>query len=322
MNRSAVLIFNPVAGQSNPDQDLAQIKEILEPHLDLEILFTTKEVDADELAKQAISRDIDIVIASGGDGTVSAVAAALVNSNIPLGIISRGTANAFAGALGIPNNIPGACETILGDVKRVIDAAYCNGKPMVLLAGIGFEAETVEKADRESKNRFGILAYILAGVQQLRELERFEAEIETDDKIIRVTAASITVANVAPATSILAQGPAGLVADDGLLDVTLVAPMNIAGAIAASYHLFQTALSGNATQRNDIGYLRTKKVKVTTEPPQKVVLDGEIIGTTPIEVECIPGGLTMIVPLLQESPPTEKLAGLPDLEIEPKEEKG
>ncbi|MFB2972651.1 hypothetical protein ACE1CD_27135 [Aerosakkonema sp. BLCC-F183] len=137
---------------------------------------------------------------------------------------------------------------------------------MVLLAGIGFEAETVEKADREAKNRFGMLAYILAGVQQIGDLERFESEIETDDKIITVTAAAVTVANVAPPTSMLAQGPTGLIPDDGLLDVTVVAPMNIAGALAASDHLLQTALSGNAAQRDDIGYLRTRKVKINTLP--------------------------------------------------------
>jgi diacylglycerol kinase family enzyme len=59
----------------------------------------------------------------------------------------------------------------------VVDAAMCNGKPMVLLAGIGFEAEMVEKADRDTKNRFGMLAYIMAGVKQLREFDSFEARI-------------------------------------------------------------------------------------------------------------------------------------------------
>jgi YegS/Rv2252/BmrU family lipid kinase len=317
MTRSACLIFNPVAGQSNPDQDLAQIRAILEPAMDLEILLTTEEVDADELAKEAIARNVEALIASGGDGTLSAVAAALVGTNIPLGVIPRGTANAFAAALGLPDTIPAACETILGGATRQVDAAFCNGKPMVLLAGIGFEAETVEKADREAKNRFGLLAYILAGFKQLQEMEAFEAEIETEDRIITVNAVAVTVANAAPATSILAQGPAGVVFDDGLLDLTVVAPANVAGAIAASYHLFRTALTGNPTNRDDIGYLRANRCKITTNPPQKVVLDGEIVGTTPLEVECIPRGLTILVPPVTiEMPLEEKLEGLPGLTVE------
>jgi YegS/Rv2252/BmrU family lipid kinase len=321
MTRSACLIFNPVAGQNNPEQDLAIIRAILEPAIALDIYLTTEEVDAGELVQEAIARGVETVIASGGDGTLSAAAAALVGTNIPLGVIPRGTANAFASALKLPDTIDAACEIILAGATRQVDAAMCNGKPMVLLAGIGFEAETVEKADRDAKNRFGLLAYILAGIKQLQEMEAFEAEIETEDKIITVAAVAVTVANAAPATSILAQGPAGVIVDDGLLDVTLIAPANVAGAIAASYHLFRTALSGNPVERDDIGYLKAKHLKITTNPPQKVVLDGEIIGTTPIEVECIPGGLTILVPpTMVEVPPEEKLEGLPGLTVEYKDE--
>ncbi len=316
MKRSACLIFNPVAGQSDPEQDLSQIRSLLEPEIDLDIRLTTPEVDANQLAYEAVEQGVHMVIASGGDGTLSAAAEALVGTRIPLGLISRGTANAFASALGIPTTIEGACQTILDGATKVVDAAQCNGKPMVLLAGVGFEAEMVEKADREAKNRLGMLAYILAGVKQLREFDTFEAKIETDEKVITVTAGAVTIANAAPATSILAQGPAGIIYDDGLLDLTVVAPENRAGAIASAYHLLQTAFRGDAAERDDIGYLRARRIRVTTDPPQKVVLDGEIIGTTPIEVECVPGGLTILVPITTEIQPLERLEGLPELTVE------
>jgi YegS/Rv2252/BmrU family lipid kinase len=317
--RSACLIFNPVAGQGNPEQDLAQIRANLESEIELDIYLTSEEVGADRLADEAVQRGVDAVIASGGDGTLSAVAAALVGTDIPVGIISRGTANAFAHALDLPDTIDAACEAILQGTTRKVDAACCNGQPMVLLAGVGFEAETVELADRESKNRFGMLAYILAGFRELRNMPSFEVEIETIDRVIKTTAAAVTVANAAPSTSILAQGPAGIVVDDGLLDVTIVAPSNVAGAIAAAYHLFQSASAGTPAERTDIGYLRAQKIKITTDPPQKVVLDGEPGGETPIEIECIPEGLTIFVPDASESVPFEKLEGLPNLEIQPKE---
>jgi YegS/Rv2252/BmrU family lipid kinase len=256
--RSACLIFNPVAGQSDPDRDLAQIQAILEPGINLEICLTTPEVGADALAQAAVERGVEAIIASGGDGTLSAAAAAVVGTGIPLGIISRGTANAFATALDLPDTIEAACQTILHGATRRVDAAYCNDKPMVLLAGIGFEAETVELADREAKNRFGMLAYVLAGLQQLQNMTTFEVEIETADKVVKVSAAAVTVANAAPPTSILAQGSGGIVVDDGLLDVTIIAPANKAGAITAAYQLFQSASSGTATERDDIGYLRSK----------------------------------------------------------------
>ncbi|WP_341526815.1 YegS/Rv2252/BmrU family lipid kinase [Nostoc sp. UHCC 0302] len=319
MNRSACLIFNPVAGQGDPELELAEIRAILEPEIDLDIYLTSEEVDAEELAYAAVERGVDAIIASGGDGTLSAAAAAVVGTDIPIGIISRGTANAFATALGIPDTITAACQTIVQGKTRNVDAAYCNDRPMVLLAGIGFEAETVEHADREAKKRFGIMAYVLAGIQQLRNLQSFDVEIETEDKIIKTSAVAVTVANAAPATSVLAQGPAGIVYDDGLLDLTIVAATSKAGAIAATFHLFQTASTGNAAERDDIGFLRAKQFKIITDPPQKVALDGEIVGTTPIEVKCVPAGLKIFVPSVEEVEPTEKLEGLPNLIIEEKE---
>jgi YegS/Rv2252/BmrU family lipid kinase len=319
MTRSACLIFNPVAGQGNSEQDLATIKSILEPEFNLDIQLTTAEVSGGELARRAVENNAEIIIASGGDGTVSAVAEALMGTNIPLGAIARGTANAFVNALDIPDTIEAACQVIVDGVTKQVDAAMCNGKPMILLAGIGFEAETVEDADRESKNRLGMLAYVVSGLKQLQNFEKFKTTIETDDKIITVDANAVTVANAAPPTSILAHGTAGVVYDDGLLDVTIVTPENRASAIAISYHLLQSASSNEAAERNDIGYLRTKWVKVTTDPVQKVVVDGELVGTTPIEVKSIPGGLTVFAPAEQIMQVNEKLEHLAGIEIQSKE---
>jgi len=297
MTCSACLIFNPVAGQSDSDQDLKKIIRILQPELELDVQLTSPEKDADQLTKAAIERGFQTIIVSGGDGTVSAAAGALIETDIPLGIIPRGTANAIASALGIYDTIQYACQTILNGTTHKIDVGRCNGKPMVLLAGIGFEAKTVEEADRELKNNFGMLAYVVSGLQKLDELESFEAQIETDKNTVTISAGAVTIANAAPPTSILAQGPAGIVYDDGLLDVTLVTPKDQANALVASYELLQSAILGESADHEDINYIRTRYVKVTAQPAQKIVLDGEIIGETPIQVECIPGGLNVIVPL-------------------------
>ncbi|MBD1841962.1 YegS/Rv2252/BmrU family lipid kinase [Cyanobacteria bacterium FACHB-63] len=317
--QKAHLIFNPVAGQGNAEQELELIQWLLSEKFDLETKLTSPDRDADELAAESVSEGVDALFVSGGDGTVSAAANAVIRTQIPLGVIARGTANAFANALSIPTTIEAACETILNQRTKVIDVAFCNKHPMILLAGIGFEAETIQLASREAKNRLGILAYVLAGIRKLRDLDHFEAEVETDDKIISFTASALTVANAAPATSVLAQGPAGLIVDDGMLDLTIVAPANRTSAIAATYHLLQSALSGNPAERDDIGYLRSRRFKITTSPPQKVVLDGEMIGTTPIEVECVPAGLTVFMNDPEAEIPTEKIDGLPDLVIESKD---
>ena len=315
MKPIAHLIFNPVAGQGNAEQELKTIENLLSEKFDLRIHQTTPEISAEDLTVQAISQSPELIIASGGDGTISAVAGKLSSTGIPLGIIARGTANAFANALGIPTDINNACETILAGDNQEVDLATCNGYPMLLLAGIGLEANAIEAASRETKNRFGILAYIMAGIGQLQALELFEVKIETDETTITCQASAITVANAAPPTSILAQGADEVIYTDGLLDITIFAPANTMAALMASYHLLQSALQNRASTRDDIGYLRARSVRITAKPPQQVVIDGEIIEADSIEVNCIPLGLNIFVPKVTPEDPAVRLSGLPNLMI-------
>ena len=296
---TAHLIFNPVSGQGNTEQDLKLIRELLEPHLHLEVHQTSPDIDPKELAENAIAAKADMIIASGGDGTVSAVAGAIIGTNIPLGIIPRGTANAFAMVLGITQQITpirNACEIILAGKTRIVDAASCNGKPLILLAGVGFEAETVAQVDREAKSRWGSLAYLLAGWQQLDQQQLFEAEITVNGKTQTFQAAAITVANAAPLTSILAQGKGEVIVDDGLLDITIATVETKLQAVISMLGMLEAALIGNNTELENVVHLRTNQIAITANPPQKVVLDGEIIGTTPLEIVSIPKGLTVFAP--------------------------
>lgn len=302
--RFAHLIFNPVSGQGNSQQDLLLIRKLLEPYMQLKVCLTSQHETAEQLAKEAIAIGSDMIIASGGDGTVSAVAGAVIGTEIPLGVIPRGTANAFCLALGIPTNIRGACETILAGMTRVVDVASCNGLPMILLTGIGFEAGTIERADREAKNRWGALAYIIAGWQQLNEHDLFETEIEISGVTRNFQAGAITIANAAPITSIMAQGFGEVIVNDGLLEVMILTSKTRLQTVTAMIDLLEAALIKTEINRDDTIRLRTNRIKVTANPPQKVVVDGEVIGTTPIEVACIPGGLTVVAPRVIDSSPS------------------
>ncbi|MEB3213272.1 MAG: methylglyoxal synthase [Leptolyngbyaceae bacterium] len=297
--KTAHLIFNPVSGSGNSDNDLSLIHEILDPHFNFHVYTTTPEMDAEQLAKQAVEANSDLVIASGGDGTVSAVAGQLVNTDIPLGIIPRGTANAFCMAVGIQTNITpirSACYTILEGHSIVVDTARCNGKPMILLAGIGFEAEMVEKASRELKDQWGTLAYIMAGWQQLNEQNLFEVEAHDSEETYSATAGALTVANAAPPTSVLAQGVGEVDFTDGLLDLTIASPESTLEAVTSLIRIFGAALVKTPVNQPNVRHGRVQKITIQTDPPQKVVVDGEMIGTTPVEIECCPKSLRVLVP--------------------------
>jgi YegS/Rv2252/BmrU family lipid kinase len=268
---------------------------------------TTAEIDPAQLVTAAIETQADLVIASGGDGTVSAVAGALVGTEIPLGIIPRGTANAFATALGIPRLLPirNACQVILGGQIRTVDAATCNGLPMILLAGVGYEAVTVELASREMKDQWGVLAYLMAGWQTMDTHTLFETEIEAEGTVYHFEASAITIANAAPPTSILAQGAGQVIFDDGLLDVTIATAETKLQGVTTMLRMLGAAITKTEVGQKNVVHLAAKRLKVTTNPPQKVVVDGEIVGTTPIEVECIPAGLQVFAPAAASSEPAE-----------------
>ncbi|MEL6902553.1 MAG: diacylglycerol kinase family protein, partial [Cyanobacteria bacterium J06606_4] len=126
MFKNAHLIFNPISGQGNSSGELLFIQNSFEEAgVPLTLLETTPDKSANELAREAVANDADCVIASGGDGTVSAVAGELAFTEISLGIIPRGTANAIASAFGISDNIAAACHTILSGIPRTIDMASC-----------------------------------------------------------------------------------------------------------------------------------------------------------------------------------------------------
>ncbi len=320
--RLGYLIFNPISGQGDETQQLSLVRQRLSSGIRLQVLLTEPDRSAKSLAEEALAARPDLIIASGGDGTVSAVAGVLFGSGIPLGVIPRGTANAFASALGIPDDLQRACDLILAGSTRVVDAARCDGQPMILLAGIGFEAETVERASRELKTRLGPLAYLVAGLQQLGEQQPFQVTMQVDGaEPEHLQATALTIANAAPATSVLAQGRGRVNPGDGRLDVTVVrgqddpnlgrlsqALVRRVQPLGDMVHLLGASLAKQVPQLEGILTLRASRIRVETTPPQKVVIDGEVVGTTPVQIEVIPGGLTVIAPPVRRPNSAEKIA--------------
>lgn len=292
----ATLIHCPRGGKAN-DDDLARAQELLSAHFELDVRLVQPDEQTAELARAAVARGSRLLIASGGDGTVSAVGSAILyHPEAALGILPRGTANSIAGHLGIPNDIEGACAVITGHHERVLDTARVNGRPMVLMMTIGVHADAVTEADPERKRKYGVLAYVLEEAQRLLEDSRFEVTLEEEGARLSCQASAVTVANLAPPTTLLAQGPDRLVDDDGLLDVTLVSISGVAEGIATTFHLATHAFAGLPADRENIGFFRAPSLRIETTEPRRVMVDGEDIGETPVTVECVPRSLRIKVP--------------------------
>ncbi|MDB4974096.1 MAG: hypothetical protein JWN48_2437 [Myxococcaceae bacterium] len=293
----ATLIHSPGGGSAS-DEDLARARELLSAELELEVALVSDDASPPELARRALADGSRLLIASGGDGTVSGVGGVLVgHPDALLGILPRGTANSIATHLEIPRNIEAACAVILAGHTRVIDSARVNGKPMLLMATIGVHAEAITEVDPERKKSLGALAYVLEEVDRmLADDNLFEVTVEANGQRASSMANAVTVANIARVSTVLAQGPASIEADDGALDVTLVAIEGFADALATTFHLATSALLQRPAARDNVGHFRTTEVRIETREPKRVMIDGEDADVTPITVKCLPRSLRVLVP--------------------------
>ncbi|MDC0666704.1 YegS/Rv2252/BmrU family lipid kinase [Nannocystis radixulma] len=318
MKPRAALVWNPVAGAAR--DELQQVVAALEQTYALTVLETSEAHDADACAAEALTLAPAVVIAAGGDGTVSLVASRLIGREVPLAVIPRGTSNSFARALAIPLDLAGALENACSGQPYAIDTARAAGRAVLLFTSVGFHADAIGETSREAKNRWGLLAYLVSGLQKLAALAPFAVELETESEVIRCKATNVTVANLAPPRTIVAQGPTAVCGDDGQLDITLIAVEGLTAGLGAALHLYRTSLAQAAASRDDIGYLPVRRVTVRAEPGQRVMIDGEDVGETPVTIECVPRSLRVLVPAAPPAGPggERKLDGLPELEVEPK----
>lgn len=296
--RRAGLIFNPAAGRARAGRALPALERDLGHHFDLTVFTTSPEHDAEECARRALASKPELLIAAGGDGTVSMVARALVGTPIPLGVLPCGTANSIAGGLGIPLEPAHALEALREGATRRVDTARANGRTMLLHASIGFHAATVKNTPRDAKSSWGMLAYVKEALSELIKLEPFSVEIETERAVVRCRATNVTVANVAPARALLAHGPAVVAPDDGALDVTIVTATSLAEAVATGLHLLRAATLGEPATGDNIGFFSARRLRIDTEPPQPLLVDGENAGRGAMVIECVPSSLSVVVPPL------------------------
>ena len=295
MKRLAI-IHNPGAG-SQAGEELASIVALFAPHFDVATYEVSAQNDPVSLATTAVARGASVLVASGGDGTVSAAASvAIGRDDVALGIIPRGTGNSIATSLGVPVGRDDACAVIIAGHARTIDTATVSGRTMVLMACVGLHADAITETADEAKQIFGKLAYAFTGLTLGATSVPFEIVIGTDDAAIRCEASAVTIANLAPPTTFLARGPGEPQADDGLLAVTLVAVTGLAETLLTGMHMVTQALAGLPADRENVVHFRASRIRVQTAEPMPVMVDGEQVGTTPFEVVCVPKSLRVLVP--------------------------
>lgn len=147
--------------------------------------------DARRMARDGASDGAELVLAAGGDGTVNEVANGLndflggrADAFPRLGIIPVGTANDFANALGLPQEVGAAIDVAVGGVPRRLNVARVNDRCFLNVSTGGFGAQATKGAPAEGKRLLGTLAYALTGARELMAMEPCEGSFSTDDRVV------------------------------------------------------------------------------------------------------------------------------------------
>lgn len=297
------IVANPVSGGGKWKSAKSEVLDFLAPYFNTHVLETTPEIDAATRAEEALEQGAELVIAVGGDGTLTEVASALRNTDAVMAMIPMGTANSLSQALwGLSSKISpvsAACTTVIEGRCHAVDVGLVNDKPMLLCAAVGFEERMISKADREAKDKLGQFAYLQALWQAVNENEVLELEIALDDGPFESwRTSSLIVANAAPITTLLAQGRGNPMMDDGKLDLTWLEPKDSGEKNVLS--LMELLYAGMTEDNLGVNIGHTQATSVTVRRADgaelKFAVDGEIYTDTEIRISLQPHALNILIP--------------------------
>lgn len=292
--RRILVVLNPRGGQADPatiEQSLERVLSIR--YWETTVYSVTTDSDLHEQIHEATRPGYDIVVAAGGDGTVSAVADSLVGMDVPLAILPVGTANTLARELGVPLALDRACELIAGpnetrviDVMRVRDRHYC------LNVSAGISEKAMRDTSGKSKQRFGVFAYIYSGLRALAGLQSHRFELEIDGQQVIARASDILVVNGdVPMPSFMR--PSGSRLDDERLVVYIARAANLLDYMILAVHL----LAGLERRDRRVRQLDCfRSMHISALPPVALQADGDSVGYTPVDITLVPKALKVIVP--------------------------
>ena len=295
------LILN---GKSAGDDDLrAAVQTLRETGIALEVRVTWEDGDAERYVAEAIADGVDTVIAAGGDGTLSEVAATLAHRDanadaLPsLGLVPLGTANDFATAAGIPDGPLAALQLVREVAAAPLDLLRIDADDgthwCANLASGGFGTEVTVETDEGLKKMLGGLAYLITGIARLGRIDALQARLRGPDFAWEGDLIALGIGNGRQAGGGQALCPDALV-DDGQLDLTIVP--DLSGDVAATVGTLikegkHAALDRVATR------IRLPWVELASDEPLTLNLDGEPVASRRFRVDCVAGRVRMHLPL-------------------------
>lgn len=217
------VIINPVAGNGRARRIGEKIVEALHKRsVACRAFFTEFAGHATQLAREAVTRNTDTVLAVGGDGTAYEVASGLVQSRTALGIIPAGTGNDFIKSIGVPKDPMAALSHILDHAPRLTDMGRMNDQLFLNVCGTGFDVSVLEYAMKAKKLVRGLLPYLYGVIRTIFHFKPVLMHIDIDGQtLLDGSFLQCSVANGRYIGGGIPISPTSKV-DDGLLDVVVL----------------------------------------------------------------------------------------------------
>jgi len=284
-----LLIYNPVAGNGKAGRFLSEVKsELVKKKIFADIVKTDFSGHATDIMKTRNLSEYDGVIAAGGDGTIFEVINGYYSNNgkkkPPIGIIPIGTGNAFVRDFGLKTgDWKTAIEIISNNNTRSVDVGKFrvdgNDYYFLNIIGIGFVAD-VNKIAQKLKI-LGNLSYSVGVIYKIILLKSYDVVLELDGKRIERENIFIEVSNTRYTSNFLMAPTAEI--DDGLLDVTLLNKTSRRRMLRC----FPKIFTGEHVEMDEVETFKAKKISIKTEIPKELTPDGEMFGSSPIDIECL-----------------------------------
>lgn len=294
-----LLITNPAAARTAPLAVSAIMNTLRGAGWDAEVLATGGPGDARRLAEQGVAEGVDVVAVYGGDGTTMQAAAALVGTDVLLGVIPGGTGNLLAGNLRIPVSPARAARALVSARPKLFDLGRMErpGGPQyfAVACGAGYDARVMAGTLSEHKRRWGMAAYLATTLRLMPDLRSTVHAITIDGVEYEADASMVLVANCGEVIPPFVKLGPGIAPDDGLLDVIVMRANNFSQSVRAVWDLLRVAPSTLGVGAY-VGHARGREVRVETDPVQPVQLDGEPGGDTPFTACVIPGAIRILLP--------------------------
>jgi undecaprenyl-diphosphatase len=296
--RRVVLLAADGSGSAD---DLAPARAVLEDNG-----YTVADVvaveDVDRL-RSLVQDGVEppLVVAAGGDGTVSAAVNAMRGSGALLAILPLGTSNDVARSLGIPPDGREAAVMIADNARVCAVDAGClriDGSERVFLnaATGGLNVAFAQEAtDGSLRDRFGGLTYPVAAARALRSYEPFECTIEHGGRRQTLRVVHLSVSNAPVFGGVLGMRVPGASLTDGLLDVIAIERLSVPRLALA----VADTVIGRHRPVHRVHTLKARSVRVSAPAGQELAVDGEVVGELPAEFEALPDAVRVVVPRVE-----------------------